>query len=440
MSASYEEIRTNAIAALESAQHQEAFRSFRSAIDYRFGALDGSESQFKDAFEIFARISEHFAPPEFVDKVRAVVETPNDIQVLYDFGYLMYEEGQPGIGATALARADELAPGTAAVVSELVTCLESCNQCQMAVEILKKYPELTSKGFFPAYQLAFNGTMAGDLSVARAAFATLPSLSSGDENEQFMMGRIERFLNRADRIHAVSTLGLDDLRGWHYVLSGGIITQLSAFGYPDPMGGRFAMIQDSYDMIRVGVENLKRIVEQKSVPVESVTAINDRGSQIVASVVGSLLKLPVRQWSPSDSQSKTIVVAYDLSLIDDLTPYQQLRDRSPGQLLFSHAFCWVRSCPIAADVVSILHQYNNAPWDPKMQFDSEKEMSDPDERPIDQIAADILSSTGNPNEGGDGEVPQLTNQFLEAVGAFPESAGLRELFWESSPVKSSQFS
>lgn len=442
MSESYEEVRANAIAALESGDSESAFRTFRSAIDYRSQMLDGSESQFADAFGVFARISESFAPPDFVSIVRAVSEQPGNVQALYDLGYALYEQGLQGIGATPLARADQLAPGTPGIIAELVTSLESCNACELAVEVLRKYPELTSQQFLPAYQLAFNSIMIGDVPAARDAFEVASRLAADTEDETFMTARIRRFLNRAQQLESAAPLDRGDLRGWHYVIAGGILTQLSPFGFPDPMQGRYAMLQDACSTIRVGIENLHRIVQTKNVAANSVMALEDRGSQIVAAAVGAKLGLPVREWSQNESLANTIVVAYDISMLEDASPCQRLRERAPGQLLFSHALCWVQSFPITPDVISILHQINTPPWEPQLRVDPDTNQpgySDADERPVQEIASEILTSTGDPSEGGDGQVPELTDAFLAAVGAFPSSSGIRETFWESSPVKSARF-
>ena len=144
----YNSIKDATLEALNTNDFDTAFRTFRTAIEYAFHKLDGSASQFVDAFGIFARISAHLANEEFVAKVQAVADQPNDIQCLYDLGYLLYEEGLPGIAATVLVRADDLAPGQTHIVSELVTSLEACNLCSAAVDVLRKYPELTDSEFF----------------------------------------------------------------------------------------------------------------------------------------------------------------------------------------------------------------------------------------------------------------------------------------------------
>ena len=435
----YDSIRDAALASLDAKDYDAAFRTFRTAVDYTFQKLDGSESQFVDAFSIFARISKNFANEEFVAKVQAVVDQPDNVQSLYDLGYQLYEEGLPGIAATVLARADKLAPGQTPIVAELVTALEVCNLCPAAVEVLRKYPELTGREFFLAYQLAFNSLMSGDLATTRETFDTLPRLAGQIEDHKVMIDRIRGFLNRADQVRLTCPLDLGDLRGWHYVTSGGILTHLSPYGYPDPMQGRFAMMQDSLGRIRMGITNLKRVIERKKIPVNSVTALEDRGSQIVGAATAQLLGYPLLSWS--DSKPNTVLVAYDLSAID-LRPYSQLRQHGPGQLLFSHALCWVKACPIAPDVVTLLHQFNKAPWEPQLRVNPDgggTAYSDPDDRPADVIANEIVKATYEADEGDEEKPPEMGDLFLDAIDPFPLTSGSRERVWETSPVTSSRF-
>jgi hypothetical protein len=52
-------------------------------------------------------------------------------------------------------------------------------------------------------------------------------------------------LARAGIAHAVTSLDRQDLRGWHYVLTGGILASLSPYGFDDGMTGRWAYLSDS---------------------------------------------------------------------------------------------------------------------------------------------------------------------------------------------------
>ena len=57
-------------------------------------------------------------------------------------------------------------------------------------------------------------------------------------------------LARADIARAVTPLDHQDLRGWHYVLTGGILAGLSPYGFDAGMTGRWAYVNDSMDAAR----------------------------------------------------------------------------------------------------------------------------------------------------------------------------------------------
>ena len=86
-------------------------------------------------------------------------------------------------------------------------------------------------------------------------------------------------------------------------------------------------------------------------------------------------------------------MAYDLN---DVEPeiLGQLFERTPGQVLHEHASCWTDAPAVCADIVTLLHQSNTAPWAGVLRQteDGSIERSAPDERPEEEIAADIGAS------------------------------------------------
>jgi hypothetical protein len=57
--------------------------------------------------------------------------------------------------------------------------------------------------------------------------------------------KVWRMLARADVARRVTPLDLRDLRGWHYVLTGGILGCLSPWGFDAGMTGRWDHVADS---------------------------------------------------------------------------------------------------------------------------------------------------------------------------------------------------
>jgi hypothetical protein len=146
-----------------------------------------------------------------------------DARVLYDFGYACIERGAAHLAVRPLARALELAPDTAPVLGELVAALEHDGQHARAVAVLEEHESVM--GWLNRFQYVYNALMAGDLDKAAEGFGRLPE----PEEASWAPARekVRRMLARAGIAHVVTSLDRQDLRGWHYVLTGGVLASLS---------------------------------------------------------------------------------------------------------------------------------------------------------------------------------------------------------------------
>ncbi len=439
---SYEEIKATTLAALAKDEKDIAFQTLRSALHYGSDAMTGETETFADAMTVFTRVAEQFGNEEFASKVQTAAEKPEDVQSLYDLGYALYEESLFGVAASVLARADKIAPGEPGIVSELVCALESEGLNQEAVRTLNRYPNLASEHYLFSYLLSFNSLMAGDLAASRAASESLVGLETEDAHP-FMTARITELLKRAKQVESVCPLDENDLRGWHYVISGSILTMLSPHGYPAPMKGRYAYLQDTVENCKQGLENLQQIIAAKQLQPERIYALPGRDSGILAIAASIMLDLPVQPWPEGGSDLPAIIVAYDLGEVD-INP-ESIAQHRPGQLLYSHAVQWTFALPIAPDVTTLLHQMLIAPWGERTGFDAETNQittHEADSRDATTIANDIVAATIEVPEvtPADEAPPSLTTEFLTAIGQFPATTTAREQIWTCSPVKSSKFS
>ena len=95
-----------------------------------------------------------------------------DALALYNFGYACIEHGAGYLAVRPLARALELAPDAAPVLSELVTALEQDGQHARAVAVLEEHEPVM--GWLYRFQYVYNAVMAGDLDKAADGFGRLP--------------------------------------------------------------------------------------------------------------------------------------------------------------------------------------------------------------------------------------------------------------------------
>ena len=287
------------------------------------------------------------------------------------------------------------------------------------------------------YLLAFNGIMSGHLEEGRKMLPTLAD--PPDENFAFMRDRITNFLSRADALDGLSDLGAHDLRGWHYVLTGGILLHLSPYGFDEPMRGRYCYIQDSYGLVREGVERVRAALHTWGAKPETILYFPDKHSEILARACAALEGVEAREWvaGQPDPQGATLCVAYDLAR----TSGEFIRayiERHPNQFLWVHALNWVEDFPITPDFNTFMYQFNLAPWegggvavDPETQ---EQTVTEDDPAPATELAKKVLEVEMDENPVDDME------EFLSLVHTVgrPAPGSRREKYFQGSPVKSNR--
>jgi len=217
-----------------------------------------------------------------------------DARLLHAFGYACIDHGLSDLAVRPLARALELAPDSAAVLSELVVALEHDRQYARAVAVLEAHEPVM--GWLNRFQYVYNAIMAGALDKAAEGFGRLPE----PEDAAWIPARqkVRRMLARADIARAVTPLNHQDLRGWHYVLTGGVLESLSPYGFDAGMTGRWAYVGDSIDGCAAALQRLKLILEASGAVPEAVALLPDRSSQILGAAAAAALSLPAVDFDP----------------------------------------------------------------------------------------------------------------------------------------------
>jgi hypothetical protein len=370
---------------------------------------------------------------------------PGDVRVLYDFGYACLERGAGYLAVRPLARALDLAPESAAVLSELVTALEQDGQHARAVGVLEEHQSVM--GWVHRFQYIYNALMAGSLDKAAGGFGRLPEPQ--DSAWAPAREKVRRMLARAGLARTVSPLDYQDLRGWHYVLTGGVLASLSPYGF-DAMTGRWAYISDSADGCAAALARLKLILDAASTAPQSVAVLPDRSSQILGTAAAAILGLPATGFDPAQPAAHGIVVAYDLTRTDPAA-VAALRDRVPGQVVFERATCWTDPPRVTADITGLLAQTIVAPWAAQLRRldDGTTGYGPADDRPIEAVAAEITGTTPQTDEG-DGSAPPDPDDdlrhFVETVTAQDARdrdggwlGSVREYIADAGPVPSNRF-
>ncbi len=362
----------------------------------------------------------------------AAVHDPDSPDRLYDLGYALIDAGAPAIAASVLWRCLELVGHSEEVVCELVSALESALAYGDAFAILDQHGELRARSFLCQYLYAFNAAMTGRLDITRAALATLEPDAPETES---MRGTIEAIVDRADRVAGACPLDSRDLRGWHYVLTGGLLAHQSPYGFDEPMHGRYAWLQDSAPRIATGIDRLAPLASA----VPCVYAPPGRGHEILAHAVATRLALPLAPWPAIGVPAPGLVVIYDLTELA-AADVARLVQRKPDQIVFAHASPWTRDFPIAPDVTTLLCQSLVAPWGETAIVDEktgEVRHTQPDGREPSEIGADLAASPGLDEGELAADEPARWQALVER--SWPLSPGVRSRLWAGGPVASNRF-
>jgi len=354
VSEDYAAAKSKALELLAAGDAREAFAAFHLQLEYP-GRVQPNE--FADALNVLAQISAKITGPEWAAHVNRAARRPNDVEALFELGYQLIEQQLNGIAATVLMRAHKLDPQAPGLLSELAIALESLGVHAEACRVLREAPQILRESAACQYLLAFNTLMTGDIEGARREIGKVRVGSNPDE--QTMVANVMSMLMRADAIRDVTPLDLSDLRGWHAVVTGGLLLHLSPYGV-ESMRGRYAFVQDSESRVLEAINRLGAALDGWSLRPPRVLSLSDRDSEVLAIAAGEVLGVPVERF-PLNKHLEGLVVAYDLSsqpgeVLDVLVEHRR------GRWLWSHAAQWTSEPPFAADATTYMYQLNTTPW------------------------------------------------------------------------------
>ncbi|MBE1488459.1 tetratricopeptide repeat protein [Plantactinospora soyae] len=391
-----------------------------------------------DLARLLERVAQLVELTDLAAAAARLAQDPDHPQALYDFGYACIERGLAFAAVPALREAVRRVPDADGVLAELVVALEEEHRHAEAVAVLEQR-DATLPPWPHRYLLVYNAIMAGDLDRATRHLDRLPAPQDRDWRPAHQ--RVQLMVGRAGLVGGVGRLDAQDLRGWHFVLTGGVLGSLSPYGFDAGMTGRYAYQQDSFALCRLGLHRLELILDAAGRRPRSVALLPDRSSRILGLAAAQVLGVPAEPFTGARPES--VVVAYDLSEVDDGGLLTALRDRAAGQVLFEHATCWTDPPAVSADVSTMLTQVVVAPWGERLRRgpDGGVERGTADDRPIEEIAAEILRDAGEPDPG-DGATPADPDDalvgFVSAV-AGRWLAGPRDRVRSPGPVRSSRF-
>jgi hypothetical protein len=431
----------SAVAALIAAgDDRGAFEQLRAGLGWPEGKAI-SDAELPRWLELLGELATRRGAGPLAELTAATVRDPDSPDRLYDLGYALIDAGAPAVAAVVLWRCLALVGDSEEVVCELVSALESALAYRDAMIVLEEHAALRARSFLCRYLYAFNAAMAGRLDITRQTLASLePGVGDpGPESEETTALRetIRGICERADRVAGACPLDARDLRGWHYVLTGGLVLHQSPYGFDQPMHGRYAWLADSLPRISTGLERLAQLIAPLALP--CVYAPPGRGHAIVAEAASRRLGLPVAPWPAVGVPAPGLVVMYDLADLPS-AELTRLLQRRPDQVLFAHASPWTTDSPLAPDVTTLLYQSLVPPWGGHAIVEADTRSlgeSAPDDRPAEVIGGELAASAGLDATELEADEPARWTALVER--AWPPRPGPRSRLWAGGPVPSSRF-
>ncbi len=374
--------------------------------------LNAEKLAISDIAKVVEQAAAQAGFDDLVAASSALAADPDQPQNLFDFGYGCIERGISYLAVPALTAALDRVPDSPVVLTELVAALEDEGRHRDAVAVLTERGAAL-RAWPDRYLLVFNSIMAGDLAGAKAQFGQLTA--PDDEQWQPAYERVWRMLDRAATVGTVSVLDNRDLRGWHFVLTGGVLATLSPYGFDQGMTGRYAYTQDGYDRCLLGLLRARVILAATGRRPRTVSLLPDRSSQALGLAAAEVFGLRPEPFSAR--RQDTLVVAYDLTAAGDEL-MAQLRERTDGQVLYEHATCWTDPPTVTADISTVLHQTVVAPWGEHLRHTASgpPQPAPADDRSVRELAAEITRADPTP-DSGDGETPADLDDTLTRFAA-----------------------
>jgi len=219
-----------------------------------------------------------------------------------------------------------------------------------------------SNEFDPLYQQAFNALMVRDVAQARGLGARLSGLAeTRDQTAQAL--NLDGMLARATALEGSNSLGERSLRGWHMVMTGGVILRVSNRRTGDGAHNRrFGLHKDGPPVALEAVRKIAYVTGVFDLQVPNILFYPDWASAVLAHALGKAFgKMPRALTLPCEMPG--IIIVYDMERLP-LDQQLAFAQRKPGQMLWNHISRFTVDHPVAADFTTVLCRTNETPWEP----------------------------------------------------------------------------
>jgi len=427
-----------------SSEYEKALSSLLTILSY-----PSRPNDWEKCWALAGQIVEKLGYTESSKDLFTVSINPDDSQAVLDLALNLYEQKQHGLALTLLFHLEVEMSADPNFIAEISVNLENLMLHKDAAEFLKKHQYQHSDSFFINYLLCFNLIMSGQWKDTRLDINALNKLVD-DENDQYKMEVIQGFLSRTKALAGSNKMDLKDLSAWHTAINGGALLNISPYGFNEGMNGRYAMIQDSYELCMTSILKVEKLLIGTEKNITTVAFFPDRSSEVLATAAGLHLGLPTIPLTKAGDNTLVVVYSTQVQMSEEQLIF--FRDHRPNQVFWEHASNWLSPFPFCPDISSYLCQFNTAPWEEKNSIDPKSRETikvSADKAKASELAKKILACSSQKNilNPKDIKGQKSTEDIILANKKLPETflpgllrkTGLRHQFHKGSPVTSSYF-
>jgi hypothetical protein len=381
---------------------------------------------------------------EQANLAQTAAEHPEDTKALYDLGFGLIEGELPTVSASVLHYAYSLEPQNIEIVLELCAALEEAWRFKEAKNFLLSEDSVLKESFMARYLLGYYTLLSDKLSEFKR---TVSKLKPKTKDDAFLARRLKGMLARAEKLKTFTPLDDQDLRSWHFVVTGSVLLHLSPHGFSEGMNGRYASATDTDALCKESLLRLRAVTDAWEFPIERILLIPHKESEILAHAAGRHFNVAVVPWEKHGETEGGLIPVYDLEQIPRHI-LSQLAHYRPGQILWAHAQSWTSTVPVTPDITSYLYQFNQTPWSYRAYKQDEhgdvQETQVKREDPIVDLADAIVSANLDEKALLDLDHLQVLARTGKDLGpgqgptAFRDR-GVRPQFLNGSPVPSNRF-
>ena len=357
-----------------------ALQVIRESLRYP-GQIESAD-ELKTLMVLMARCFGEFGDENLQQTCVALSQDSANTDALYQLGFELVSAQYPDLASAVLSYALRESPQDIRILYELTASLEMQGLYEIALKYLK---DSNTEAFLARYLMAFNTLMTGDIAESKKITATL---TADSESSNYKLNRLRNIFARIEAVDGVTPLDNSDYRGWHFILTGGLLLH-----FPDPTEnsyGQYEYLEDSESLCKEGIYRLCSIFDVWEMVIPRILSFDNPESHRLGLAFSYMLGIPEKKVVIPDEAG--LLVIYDHSnIIPEVMDI--ISKHKSGSQVYCHASQFTREYKVAPDFTNLMYSSIISPWDRHIIFPRRPELpTSPPTESDEQLAKRIVSS------------------------------------------------